>query len=397
MIVLADRLNKIVESNTLRMAKLSRELQAQGKDIINLSLGEPDFQTPIHIKEAAKKAIDDGYTFYTPVAGYLDLRQAISEKFQRENGLTYATDQIVVSTGAKHSIMNVMMALLNKDDEVIIPTPFWVSYSEMVKLNDGKPVYVHSTVDQDYKPTPALIEAAITDKTKIFIFSSPCNPTGSVFSKDELYNIAKVFEKYPQVSIIADEIYEHINFKGKHESIGQFDFIKDRVITVNGMSKGFAMTGWRLGYIGAPKLIAQACEKLQGQFTSGTNAIAQRAALAALQHDLKPTVAMTEAFQRRRDLVLGLMKDIPGFKVNVPEGAFYVFPDVSSLYGKSDGTTVINNCEDLCMYILHNANVALVGGDSFGAPECIRFSYATSDDKLVEALKRIKEAITKLK
>ncbi len=396
MSILANRLNRIVESNTLRMAKLSRELQAQGKDIINLSLGEPDFQTPQHIKDAAKLAIDQGYTFYTPVAGYLDLRQAICEKFKRENGLEFATDQIVVSTGAKHSIMNVMLALLNKDDEVIIPTPFWVSYSEMVKLSEGKPVFVKSNVEQDYKPTPAQIEAAITPKTKVFVFSSPCNPTGSVFSKDELYAIAKVFEKHPNIYIISDEIYEHINFKGKHESIAQFDFIKDRVITVNGMSKGFSMTGWRLGYIGAPKIIAQACEKLQGQFTSGANSIAQRAAITALNSDLKPTLEMTEAFHRRRDLVLKLMKEIPGFKVNVPEGAFYVFPDVSAYYGKANGSIAINNCEDLCMYLLHTANVALVGGDSFGAPECIRFSYATSDDKLVEALRRIKEALSLL-
>ncbi len=397
MIELASRLNRIVESNTLRMAKLSRELQAQGKDVINLSLGEPDFQTPQHIKDAAKKAIDDGFTFYTPVVGYLDLRQAISEKFKRENGLDYPADQIVVSTGAKQSIINVLLSLLNAGDEVIIPTPFWVSYSEMVKLSEGVPVYVHSNVTQDYKPTVSQIEAAITPKTKAFIFSSPCNPTGSVFTKDELYSIAKMFEKYPNIYIISDEIYEHINFIGKHESIGQFDFIKDRVITINGMSKGFAMTGWRLGYIGAPKLIAQACEKLQGQFTSGANSIAQRAALAALQGSLEPTLEMTKAFHRRRDLVLGLMKEIEGFKLNIPGGAFYVFPDVSSYFGKSDGATVINNCEDLCMYILHNANVSIVGGDSFGAPECVRFSYATSDEKLVEAIKRIKEALSKLK
>lgn len=397
MIELASRLNRIVESNTLRMAKLSRELQAQGKDVINLSLGEPDFQTPQHIKDAAKKAIDDGFTFYTPVVGYLDLRQAISEKFKRENGLDYPADQIVVSTGAKQSIINVLLSLLNAGDEVIIPTPFWVSYSEMVKLSEGVPVYVHSNVTQDYKPTVAQLEAAITPKTKAFIFSSPCNPTGSVFTKDELYNIAKMFEKYPNIYIISDEIYEHINFIGKHESIGQFDFIKDRVITINGMSKGFAMTGWRLGYIGAPKVIAQACEKLQGQFTSGANSIAQRAALAALKGSLEPTLEMTKAFHRRRDLVLGLMKEIEGFKLNIPGGAFYVFPDVSSYFGKSDGTTIINNCEDLCMYILHNANVSIVGGDSFGAPVCVRFSYATSDEKLVEAIKRIKEALSKLK
>lgn len=397
MIELAKRLNRIVESNTLRMAKLSRELQAQGKDVINLSLGEPDFQTPLHIKDAAKKAIDDGYTFYTPVAGYLELRQAISNKFKKENNLDFATDQIVVSTGAKQSIINVLLSLLNTGDEVIIPTPFWVSYSEMVKLSEGVPVYVRATVEQDYKATAKQIEAAITPKTKAFLFSSPCNPTGSVYTKDELYEIAKIFEKHPNIFILSDEIYEHINFTGKHESIAQFDFIKDRVIVINGMSKGFAMTGWRLGYIGAPKEIAQACEKLQGQFTSGANAIAQRAAIVALTGDMKPTYEMATAYKRRRDLVLGLMKDIPGFKVNIPGGAFYVLPDISWYFGKSDGETKINNCEDLCMYILHHANVSLVGGDSFGADECIRFSYATSDEKLVEALKRIKSTLEKLK
>lgn len=396
MIKLANRLNTIVESNTLRMAKLSRELQAQGKDVINLSLGEPDFQTPQHIKDAAKKAIDDGYTFYTPVVGFLDLRKAISNKFEKENGLFYPPDQIVVSTGAKQSIINVFLSILNVGDEVIIPTPFWVSYSEMVKLSEGVPVYVKSDVTQNYKPTVAQLEAAITSKTKAFIFSSPCNPTGSVFSKNELFDIAKMFEKYPDIIIISDEIYEHINFIGKHESIGQFDFIKNRVVTVNGMSKGFAMTGWRLGYIGAPKEIAQACEKLQGQFTSGTNSIAQRAALFALESDLKPTQEMANAFHRRRDLVLSLLKEIDGFKLNIPEGAFYVFPDVSSYFGKSDGNTTIHNCEDLCMYILHNANVSMVGGDSFGAPECVRLSYATSDEKLIEAMHRIKNVLLKL-
>ena len=302
MFTLANRLNRIVESNTLRMSKLSRELQAEGKDIINLSLGEPDFPTPDHIKEAAKTAIDNNFSFYTPVAGYLDLRQAISKKFETENNLFYPADQIVVCTGAKQAIINVLLSILNSQDEVIIPTPFWVSYSEMVKLSEGIPVYVHSDVTQNYKPTAAQIEAAITPKTKAFIFSSPCNPTGSVFSKQELFDIAKMFEKYPDIVIISDEIYEHINFIGKHESIGQFDFIKDRVVTINGMSKGFAMTGWRLGYLGAPKNIAQACEKLQGQFTSGANSIAQRAALAALNNDLKPTIEMIAAIFSPRDL-----------------------------------------------------------------------------------------------
>lgn len=393
---LAERLNRIVESNTLRMAKLSRELAAKGMDVINLSLGEPDFQTPKHIKEAAKKAIDDGFTFYTPVVGYLDLREAICKKFKEDNNLEYTPDQIVVSTGAKHSIINVLLSILNKEDEVIIPTPFWVSYSEMVKLSEGKPVFVASTVEQNYKPSAAQIEAAITPKTKAFIFSSPCNPTGSVFSREELEAIARVFEKHPRIIIISDEIYEHINFKGKHESIAQFSFINDRVVVVNGMSKGYAMTGWRLGYIAAPKPIAQACEKLQGQFTSGTNAITQRAALAALSSDQGPTKEMAKTYQRRRDLVIGMLKEIPGFKVNMPEGAFYAFPEISYYFGKSDGEQTIQNCEDLCMYLLNKAHVSMVGGDSFGAPDCIRISYAASDDKLIEALKRVKEALGKL-
>lgn len=397
MIELANRLNRIVESNTLRMAKLSRELAAQGKDVINLSLGEPDFFTPQHVKEAAKKAIDDNYSFYTPVVGFLDLRQAISAKFKNDNGLDYAADQIVVSTGAKQSIINVLLSLLNTGDEVIIPTPFWVSYSEMVKLSEGIPVYVKSKVEQDYKPSAKQIEAAITSKTKAFIFSSPCNPSGSVFTKDELFAIAKVFENHPKIIIISDEIYEHINFIGKHESIGQFDFIKDRVVTINGMSKSFAMTGWRLGYIGAPKEIAQACDKLQGQFTSGANAVTQRAALTALTSDMKATRDMSLAYKRRRDLVLKLMREIPGFIINEPGGAFYVFPDISFYFGKSDGETTIKNCEDFCMYILNNAMVSLVGGDSFGAPECIRLSYATSDEKLTEAMTRIKNVLLKLK
>lgn len=396
MIELAARLNLISESNTLKMAKLSRELASTGVDVISLSLGEPDFQTPQHIKDAAKKAIDDGYTFYTPVVGYLDLREAISAKFKRDNNLDYATNQIVVSTGAKHSIMNVMLSILNPNDEVIVPTPYWVSYSEMIKLAEGKPIFVHAKVDTDYKITAEQLEKAITPKTKAFIFSSPCNPTGSFYSKDELFALAKVFEKHPNVFIISDEIYEHINFTGKHESIAQFDFIKDRVITVNGVSKSFAMTGWRIGYIGAPKDVAVACEKLQGQFTSGANSIAQRATIAALSGDMTPTHEMKKAFLRRRDLVIKLMKEIPGFITNIPEGAFYVFPEVKSYFGKSFGETTIKNAEDLCMFLLHTAHVAAVDGDSFGAPECIRFSYATSDEKLTEAFRRIKEALAKL-
>ena len=393
---LADRLNCIVESKTLKMSKLSRELSAKGFNVINLSLGEPDFPTPQHIKDAAKKALDDNFTTYSPVVGFLDLREAIGAKFKRENHLEYTPNQIVVSTGAKQSIINAMLAILNKGDEVIVPTPYWVSYSEMIKLAEGTPVFVNANVDTDYKVTASQIENAITAKTKLMIFSSPCNPTGSVFSKDELFAIAKVIEKHPDIFIISDEIYEHINFIGKHESIAQFDFIKERVVTVNGMSKAFAMTGWRLGYIGASKEIAEACEKLQGQFTSGTNSIAQRAALFALTSDMTPTYEMAKAFKRRRDLVLSLMKEIPGFKTNLPGGAFYVFPDVSYYFGKSDGTTIIQSSEDLCMYILNSAYVALVAGDAFGAPECIRFSYATSDEKLTEALKRIKEVLAKL-
>lgn len=393
---LAERLNCIVESKTLKMSKLSRELSAKGFDVINLSLGEPDFHTPNHIKDAAKKALDDNYTVYTPVPGYLDLREAISAKFKRENNLVYAPNQIVVSTGAKQSIINTMLAILNPGDEVVVPTPYWVSYSEMIKLAEGVPVFVNAKVEADYKVTAAQVESAITSKTKLFIFSSPCNPTGSVYSKEELQSLAKVFEKHPDIFVISDEIYEHINFVGKHESIAQFESIKDQVITVNGMSKSFAMTGWRIGYIGAAREIAEACEKLQGQFTSGTNSIAQRAALTALTSDMTPTYDMGKAFRRRRDLVLSLMKDIPGFKTNLPGGAFYVFPDVSYYFGKSDGTITINSSEDLCMYLLNTSYVALVAGDAFGAPECIRFSYATSDEKLVEALKRIKEALAKL-
>jgi len=322
---LAERLGRFEESQTIGMAKLGRELSAKGFDVINLSFGEPDFQTPHHIKEAAKAAIDEGFTFYTPVAGYPDLRQAISDKFKRENNLDYAPDEVMVSVGAKHSIMNVVLSLVNPGNEVIIPTPYWVSYSAMIKLAEGVPVYIHTKVEQDYKISAAQLEKAITPLTKLFMFSSPCNPTGSFYSKDELHELALVFARHPDVYIISDEIYEHINFAGNHESIAQFDFIKDRVITVNGVSKGFAMTGWRIGYIGAQKSITQACEKIQGQFTSGACSIAQKGALAALNGSMRPTEEMCEAFRRRRDLVVGLTKEIKGFKTNVPEGAFYVF------------------------------------------------------------------------
>ncbi|MFI5221807.1 MAG: pyridoxal phosphate-dependent aminotransferase, partial [Bacteroidia bacterium] len=346
MLQLAKRLNTISESNTLKMAKLSRELAATGVDVISLSLGEPDFQTPQHIKDAAKKALDDGFTFYTPVVGFQDLREAISAKFKRDNNLDYAINQIVVSTGAKHSIMNTFLAILNPGDEVIVPTPYWVSYSEMIKIAEGAPVFIDAKVETDYKINAEQLEKAITPKTKAFIFSSPCNPTGSFYSKEELFSLAKVFEKHPDIFILSDEIYEHINFTGKHESIGQFDFIKDRVITINGVSKSFAMTGWRIGYIGAAKEIAAACEKIQGQFTSGTNSIAQKAAIAALSGDMTPTKEMTKAFLRRRNLILELLNGIPGLKTNIPGGAFYVFPDASSYFGKSLGDTKIKNAEN---------------------------------------------------
>ena len=394
---LSKRLDFFAESKTLKMAKLSRELSAQGIDIINLTLGEPDFATPIHVINAAKKAMDDGFTKYPPVAGYLDLKQAICQKFKTDNSLEYTPDEIVVSTGAKQSIMNVILSVVNPGDEVIIPTPYWVSYSEMVKFAEGIPVLVDATVEQNYKVSANQIEAVITSKTKLFMFSSPCNPSGSIWNKEELAVLADVLKKYPQIFILSDEIYEHINFIGRHESIAQFDFLKERVIIVNGVSKGFAMTGWRLGYIGASKEVAQACEKIQGQFTSGANSIAQRAALAALTSDLKPTYKMQVAYQRRRDLVVNLSKEIKGFNCNTPEGAFYLFPDVRYYFGKSDGASKINNAEDLCMYLLDTAHVSLVSGDAFGTDTCIRISFATADEKLVEAFARMKKALDKLK
>ncbi len=397
MLHLAARLNRFSESQTIGMAKLGRELAAKGHDVINLSFGEPDFQTPQHIKDAAKAAIDEGFTFYTPVAGYPELKQAISAKFKRDNNLDFAPDQVVVSVGAKHSIMNVVLCTINPGDECIIPTPYWVSYSAMIQLAEGVPVHVHSTVESGFKITPEQLEAAITPKTSLFIFSSPSNPTGTLYTKEELAGLAAVFERHPSIYIISDEIYEYINFVGKHESIAQFESIRDRVIVVNGVSKGFAMTGWRIGYIGASKEIAQGCEKIQGQFTSGAVSIAQRAAIAAISGDIKPTFDMRDAYLRRRDLVLGLMDDLPGFKTYIPGGAFYVFPDVSWYFGKTDGTNTINNAEDLCMYILNNGFVSLVPGEAFGNPNCIRFSYAAADEKLVEALGRIKEVLEKLR
>ena len=394
---LSKRVISLAESQTIGMSKLSRELTSQGIDIVNLSLGEPDFVTPIHIRQAAKKAIDDGFTFYPPIAGFAELRKAISEKFKRENNLDFPPQQIIISTGAKQSIANVVLSIIDPGDEVIIPLPYWVSYIEIVKLAEGKTVAVNTSIESDFKISPAQLEAAITPATKLFIFSSPCNPTGTVYTKDELQGLAEVFKKHPNVYILSDEIYEHINFMGKHESIAQFDYLKDRMIVVNGVSKSFAMTGWRIGYIGAPKIIADACEKIQGQFTSGASSISQKAAEAALNLDLKPTLEMKSAFLRRRDLVLSLMKTIPHFKVNKPEGAFYVFPDVSAYYSKSFEGKKINNSTDLCMYLLHHGNVSLVPGDAFGDKNCLRFSYATSDEKLIEAIKRIKTALSLLK
>ena len=393
---LSNRINNLSESETLAMTRKSRELKAQGKDVISLSIGEPDFNTPDFIKEAAKKAIDDNYTHYTPVPGYPELREAISNKFKRDNNLAYSPEEIVVSTGAKHALANLALSILNPDDEVIVPAPFWVSYYEIIKLAEAKNVIIPTTIDTDFKVTPEQIKAAITDKTRMIWFSTPCNPSGSVYTKDELYAFAQLIKDYPNILIVSDEIYEHINFMGKHESIAQFDFIKNQVITVNGVSKGFAMTGWRIGYIGAPKWIADACIKMQGQFTSGTCSIAQKAAQAALEADASVVTEMKNAFEKRRSLVLNLMSEIPGIKLNEPKGAFYVFPDISAYFGKSDGTTTINNATELTMYLLNKGLVALVSGEAFGAPNCIRLSYAASEDVLKESIKRIKETLALL-
>jgi aspartate aminotransferase len=390
---LALRVDYINEPQTIAMAKLGRELSAQGFDVISLSLGEPDFTTPQHIKDAAKEAIDNNFSYYTPVAGIPELREAIVKKFKRDNNLHFTPEQILVSTGAKHCIMNAMMALVNSGDEVIIPTPYWVSYSEMAKLIEGVPVFIHATIEQQYKINAQQLEAAISPKSKMFIFSSPCNPTGSVYSKEELAALVSVFEKHPNIYIISDEIYEFINFVGIHESIGCFDSIKDRVITINGLSKGYAMTGWRLGYMAAHPSITKACEKIQSQFTSATSSITQKAAVAALNGDMKPSEEMVKAFKRRRDLILNEVKQIPNWVCNNPEGAFYLFPDVSYYFGKSFNGKTINTATDLCMYLLHNAHVSMVTGEAFGAPKCIRISYATSDDKIVEAMHRIKKAL----
>jgi aspartate aminotransferase len=381
------------------MARKSRELKAKGHNVINLSLGEPDFNTPGYIKDAAKEAIDKNFSFYTPVAGYTDLREAICLKLKRDNNLDYACEQVVVSTGAKQSIANVVLSLVNPGDEVILPAPYWVSYKEIVKVAEGKSVFIPATIEHEFKVTPEQIRAAITPRTKLMIFSSPCNPTGSVYTKEELKAIAGVFVDYPGIYIIADEIYEHINFVGKHESMAQFDFIKKQMILVNGVSKAFAMTGWRIGYIAAPLEIAKACDKLQGQFTSGASSIAQRAALKAIATapDTPELKTMQQAFRERRDLLLGLMGNIPGLRLNHPDGAFYIFPDISWYFGKSDGKTVINDSNDLCMYLLNTAFVATVPGEAFGDPKCIRISYATSKENLTEAVKRLKTVLAGLK
>jgi aspartate aminotransferase len=394
---LSSILSRFSEPETLKMAKLGRELRAKGIDVIDLSLGEPDFDTPEHIKDAAKKAIDDNWSHYTPVAGYPDLREAICVKFRRDNHLEYKPENIVVSTGAKQSLANIMLALVDDGEEVIIPTPYWVTYSELVKIARGKVVEVHTTPESGFKITPAQLEAAITPKTKAFLFSSPCNPSGAVYSKTELEGLAAIFRKHPNVFILSDEIYEYINFTGKHESIAQFADLKDRIVIINGLSKGFAMTGWRLGYIAANVEVAKACEKLQGQFTSGTNSIAQKSAVVALTADLTPSFDMVKEFTNRRTKTLELVKQIPGIKCFEPQGAFYIFPDISAYFGKSDGTMTITNSADFSMYLLNAAHVSSVMGDAFGEPKCVRFSFANSMPNIEKAWGRIKDALAKLK
>ena len=393
---LSDRILQMAESATIKMSQLARDLRAQGRDIINLSLGEPDFDTPEHIKEAAMQALRDGYTKYTPVPGLPELRQAISEKFLRDNALHYDTDQIVVSNGAKQSLANISLALLNPGDEVIVFAPYWVSYYEIIRLSGAVPVIVKADIDQDYKVKPEQLEAAITPRTKLVLYSSPCNPTGSAFTREELEALAAVLEKHPDILVISDEIYEYIRFGGSHASIGSLENMRHRTITINGMSKGFAMTGWRIGYMGAPKWVAKACAKMQGQFTSGANAFGQKAAAVALQSDMSPTYAMRDAFQKRRDLVVEKLGKIPGMKVNLPEGAFYSFPDISAFFGKSAGSFTIKNSEDFCTYLLEEAGVASVPGAPFGADNCFRISFAASEEELMAACERIGEAIFKL-
>lgn len=394
---LSSLLDRFNEPETLKMAKLGRELRAKGVDVIDLSLGEPDFDTPQHIKDAAIKAINDNWSHYTPVSGLPDLREAICTKLKRDNNLDYKPANIVASTGAKQSLANVILALVDDGDEVIIPTPYWVTYSELVKIARGKVVDVRTSPESGFKITPAQLEAAITERTRVFMFSSPCNPSGAVYSKQELEALADVFRKHPQVHILADEIYEYINFTGKHESIAQFADLKDRTIVVNGLSKGFAMTGWRLGYIAAHEDIAKACEKIQGQFTSATCSITQKAAVAALTTDLRPSMEMTKEFARRRARVLELVADVPGLICTKPDGAFYIFPDVSYYYGKSDGETTIQNAADFSMFLLNTAHVSSVMGDAFGEPKCVRFSFANSMTNIEKAWSRIREALGRLK
>ena len=393
----SERINKLSESQTIAMTRRSRELIAQGVDIINLSIGEPDFTTPQAVKDAAKKAIDNNFSYYTHVSGYLELRQAIAKKFKRDNNLDYTAEQIVVSTGAKQCIANAVLSLVNPGDEVLVPSPYWVSYIEIIKLAEGKSVIIPTKIENDFKVTPEQLKKVITSKTKLLVFSSPCNPTGSIYTRQELKAIAELIVQYPDLYILSDEIYEHINFVGGHECIAQFDFIKDRVITVNGVSKSYAMTGWRVGFMAAPAWIAKACDKIQGQFTSATCSIAQKAAHAAVELDSATIHPMRDQFLKRRDMVLKLMKEIPGLKTNVPQGAFYVFPDVTYYFGKTDGKNKINNGTDLCAYLLDKAHVALVPGAAFGDDNFIRFSYATSESKLMEALKRMKIALAELK
>ena len=396
MIQLSDRINSMEESATIAMSRKSRELKAAGKDIISLSLGEPDFFTPQFIKDAALDAMNKNFTMYTPVSGYDDLRESISLKFKRDNGLEYSKDQIVVSTGAKQSIANVVLSIVNPGDEVIIPAPFWVSYLEIVKVAEGTSVVIPAIIDADFKISATQLRNAITPKTRMMIFSTPCNPTGTVYTKQELYDLAQVLKDFPQIIVISDEIYEHINFSGKHESLAQFPEVYNQVVTVNGLSKAWAMTGWRLGYIGAPKEIASACDKMQGQFTSATCSITQRAAIAAMHADPAILKDMINAFHRRRDLVLDKLNEMEGVQSNVPEGAFYVFPDISHFFGKSYNEWTIENANDLCLYLLDEALVALVTGEAFGDPNCIRISYAASEETLLDAMSRIKEALAKL-
>ncbi len=394
--VLSERVRTLAESETLKMARMARELRAQGHDVISLSLGEPDFDTPDHIKEAAYQALKEGYTKYTPVPGLPELTKAISEKFRRDNHLDYKPEQIVVSNGAKQSIYNICQALLDPGDEVVLFAPYWVSYWEIIKLSGGTPVPVYAGVEREFKPAPEQLEAAITPRTKFVLFSSPCNPTGTVFDRKELQAYAEVLARHDHVYVVSDEIYEYINFTHEHVSIGSLPQVRDRTITVNGFAKGFAMTGWRLGYMGAPKFIADACSKIQGQVTSGAAAFSQKAGAVALLSDLGPTHAMREAFRQRRDIVLSMLEEIPGIRANHPEGAFYVFPDISDFFGKTDDHIVIQNADDFCDFIMNNAHVGLVSGTAFGDPNCFRLSYAASEAQLREAIQRMKTVLQRL-